>query len=279
MRDQQPLSHTHTTELLDANFLESLLRQALPHKPFVLDVLPTVDSTNRYLLEKNSDDLHICLAEQQTAGRGRQGKTWASPFGINLYCSVLWPFTKNITQLAGLSLTLGVVVANTLEEYGVSSVGLKWPNDIFCENKKIAGILVEVVSEHTHFHKVVMGIGLNIALSKTFDATTFTIDQPWTDVASQVAFKPSRNELTLQLLKNVLHTLPLFEQTGFSAFQQDWLNKDILLNQSISVKTQKTAIDGIVRGIDEGGHLIVETPEGLRYFSSADVSINHPRST
>lgn len=266
MRDQ-----SQQLELLDANFLESLLRQALPNKPFIFDVLPTVDSTNRYLLEKNSDDLHICLAEQQTAGRGRQGKTWASPFGVNLYCSVLWPFTQNITQLAGLSLALGVVVANTLEDYGLSSVGLKWPNDIFCENKKISGILVEVISEHAHLHKVVMGIGLNIALSKTFDATTLTIDQPWTDVASHVTFKPSRNELALQLLKNLLHTLPLFEQTGFASFKEDWLRKDMLLNKSISVKTHQKTIDGMVRGVDVNGCLIVETEEGLRYFNSADI--------
>lgn len=267
-----PSPATQTIELLNVKFLYSMLEEITLGKPFLLDILPIIDSTNRYLLEKNTNQLHICLAEQQTAGRGRQGKTWVSPFGVNLYCSLLWPFTRRINDLSGLSLMIGVIVANMLENYGIPSTGLKWPNDVFCNNKKIAGVLIEVISEHSHLHKVVIGIGLNVCLSNVIDRESLTIEQPWTDVASQVDFHPSRNQLASLLLKDVLNYLPIFEENGFRAFQADWSNKDILLNQSIALKTPQGIIKGIAKGVNETGCLIVENEEGLHHFSSAEVT-------
>jgi len=258
-------------ELLDARFLKNTVEQAAPEKPFIFEVLPTIDSTNRYLLEKNSNQLHVCLAEQQTAGRGRQGKTWLSPFGVNLYCSLLWPFRHSINQLAGLSLAIGVIVAEMLEKYGLPSIGLKWPNDVFCHNKKIAGVLIEAVSEQAFLHKVVIGIGLNIGLSKIINQEDPIISQPWTDVASQIDFPPRRNEIASLLLKEILNHLPLFEENGFSAFQAHWSNKDMLFNQSIVLKTSEGIIEGMGKGVDKTGRLIVENEEGLHKFNSAEV--------
>jgi BirA family biotin operon repressor/biotin-[acetyl-CoA-carboxylase] ligase len=269
--------------------IQHYLKQIFPDKFFILDVLHSVDSTNRYLLEKDTDDLipvgfqdasvrilksdgYICLAEQQTAGRGRQGKSWVSPSGVNLYCSILWPFKQPIIKLMGLSLMVGTVIAQTLENYGVPDIGLKWPNDIYVQkNKKIAGILIETTNNHKGLNNIVIGIGLNVLLSKILNAADSMIDQPWTDVASHVAFSPDRTQLTLLLLKNLLTALPRFEENGFGAFQSLWLDKDIMLNQTITLQANGKRVEGIAKGVDKTGHLIVETIDGLHYFSSADI--------
>src|SRR5471030_2548991 len=88
---------------IDAAWLQNTLKSAFLNIDFTMDVFSTIDSTNRYLLEKDTHNLHICLAEQQIAGRGRMGKTWVSPYGVNLYCSVMWPFKEPILKLSGLS--------------------------------------------------------------------------------------------------------------------------------------------------------------------------------
>lgn len=257
---------------LDAKIIQHNLKQIFPDKFFILDVLHSIDSTNRYLLEKDTENLHICLAEEQTAGRGRQGKCWVSPFGVNLYCSILWPFKQPIAKLTGLSLMAGTVIAQTLEDYGVPDIGLKWPNDIYVQkNKKIAGILIETISDHKGLNNVVIGIGLNVLLSKILNAADSMIDQPWTDVASHVAFPPDRTQLALLLLKNLFTALPRFEENGFGAFQSLWLDKDITLNQAITLEANGKMFEGIARGVDKTGCLVVETKDGLHYFSSADI--------
>jgi BirA family transcriptional regulator, biotin operon repressor / biotin---[acetyl-CoA-carboxylase] ligase len=259
-------------ELLDAKNIHHAIEQMFPHTRFILDVLPAIDSTNRYLLEKNPENLHICLAEQQTAGRGRQGKTWVSPFGVNLYCSVLWPFKKPVSKLMGLSLMTGVIVANTLEDYGASNIGLKWPNDVYVEhNKKIAGILIESVNEQKNLHKTVIGIGLNVGLSNVLNPQDSMINQPWTDLKSIVNFPPDRTQLAIILLTNLLTALPRFEEHGFSAFNAAWLSKDVLLNQPVTLQASGKLIEGTAKGVDETGRLIVENGEGFHYFNSADI--------
>lgn len=260
-----------SVELLDLDYLSHALREAFPHLPFDLEILSTIDSTNRYLLEKKTKNLQICLAEEQTAGRGRLGKTWASPFGVNLYCSIAWPFKKNILELPHLSLCIGTVVSQTLEDYGVSQIGLKWPNDVLCQNKKIAGILVETKSDSN----IVIGIGINVFLSTILDIGD-QIDQPWIDVKSVVTFEPNRNQLASLLLTKLLTALPLFEQSGFTPFQKTWLKKDLLLNQSITLKIGENVLTGIAKGIDETGRLLLETEGKIKHFSSAEV--HHFRS-
>lgn len=257
---------------LDVPAILRLLKQALPHQLFKLDVLPVVDSTNSYLLQKNTEHLHICLAEQQTQGRGRLGKTWFSPVGVNLYCSILSPFNQPVTKLTGLSLMVGTVVAQTLEHYGVPDIGLKWPNDIYVQkNKKIAGILIETTCDHNNLNKVVIGIGVNVALSTVLDQQASLIEQPWTDVASNVTFLPDRTELAILLLKNLLAQLPLFEQGGFGAFQSLWLSKDVLLNQPVTLTVNGKTVTGIARGVDSNGCFILETATGFNYLSSANI--------
>jgi|GEM_PF-4662301 len=321
----------HDLKLLDTSYIEHQLTQILKNECFTLNVLPIIDSTNSYLLQKNTEHIpvglqaaklgaeftrdlnyfdsekpkeyslyfedfpnqnnlkidvksdasvrnlksdryiHICLAEQQTQGRGRQGKNWVSPFAANLYCSVLWPFKQNFAKLTGLSLMVGAIVAHTLENYGIANIGLKWPNDIYVQPKqKIAGILIESTNERTQPSKIVIGIGVNVFLTKVLTQDGY-IDQPWTDVVSNVNFLPDRSELASLLLKNLLTALPLFEKNGFSAFQSMWLAKDIRLNQPITLQINGETIKGIARGVDETGRLVIEDTVGFHYFNSAEI--------
>lgn len=253
---------------LDFNYLYNSLQQTFPHRVFGLNIFETLDSTNRYLLEKETQHLHICLAEQQTAGRGSRGKQWVSPFGVNLYCSISWPFRKN--NLAGLSLAIGVMVAKMLKEYGVPFIGLKWPNDVLCQNKKIAGILIET-NQAQNGRKVVMGIGVNVFLSRVLHPKDPIISQPWTDVESAISFQPNRNDLALQLLIQVVHSLPLFEQQGFAAFLSEWLAEDVFFNQTIKLKTAQGIVNAISRGVDERGHLLVEISGKIKSFVNAEI--------
>ena len=107
----------------------------------------------------------VCFAEHQSAGKGRRGRQWVSPFGSNIYMSILWRFQQDgIACTAGLSLAVGVAVIRALKTYGFNEVGLKWPNDIYCQGKKLGGILIEVSGEADGPCAVIIGLGLNLFL-------------------------------------------------------------------------------------------------------------------
>lgn len=255
---------------LDLNYLCRSLKKNFPNQTFGIDLFDTIDSTNRYLLEKETENLHICLAEQQSAGRGRQGKIWVSPFGVNLYASILWPLKRNQLRQEGLGPAVGVLVAKTLKHYGVSEISLKWPNDILCRNKKIAGILIE--STHVKDqHNIVIGIGINVFLSRVLSMQDSAINQPWIDIASVVTFEPDRNQLAIHCLTHLIDALSLFEKEGFSAFQSEWLAQDALLNQPVILKTTQGTVEGISRGIDCRGHLMVEISGKITTFMSGEI--------
>jgi BirA family biotin operon repressor/biotin-[acetyl-CoA-carboxylase] ligase len=254
----------------DINYLCRALKKRFPDQTFGIDLFDTIDSTNRYLLEKDTENLHICLAEQQTAGRGRLGKTWVSPAGVNLYLSILWPVESKQLRQEGLSSAVGVTVAKMLGDYGVSEISLKWPNDIWCGNKKIGGILIESTRVKNQ-HKIVIGIGINVFLSRVLSILDSTIDQPWIDIASAVTFEPDRNQLVIDCLTHLIDALSLFEKAGFSAFQSEWLAQDALLHQSVILQTAQGTVEGISRGIDEGGRLMLETAGKITTFVSGEI--------
>ena len=126
----------------------------------------------------------VCTAEQQTAGRGRRGREWISPFGRNLYVSTVWEFTQGAAALEGLSLAVGVAVAQALKGLGLPEVQLKWPNDIQHEGKKLGGVLLEMVGDASRQCQVVVGIGVNVAMP---GAAANAIDQAWTDISRMTA--------------------------------------------------------------------------------------------
>lgn len=232
-----------------------------------LDLFFTLPSTNTYLLSSTTSG-HVCLAEHQSAGRGRRGKTWVSPLGGNIYLSLRWHFVKAVQELSGLSLVVGLAVAKTLEEYGVPALSLKWPNDVLVNNQKIAGVLVELAGKEG---AVVIGIGINGRLSPSHGAG---ITQPWTDIATHCQQPVQRNVLLALLLETLLTHIARFETFGFSHFQDQWKNWDTLAGKAITLTLADGCfVHGIAQGVDSQGALLVKTPSGQRVYHGGEVSV------
>jgi birA, biotin-[acetyl-CoA-carboxylase] ligase region len=212
----------------------------------------------------------ICFAQEQTAGRGRGGKSWFSPPGGNLYFSLSWSFHQPMTALSGLSLMVGVVIAEVLSRtYGITSIGLKWPNDIYSQHQKLAGILIESANTHTPSQRVVIGVGINLMASGMSDAP---IDQPFTTIENSLGFIPCRNQLALDLLIALLTQLPRFAEHGFALFQSRFAHYDKLKNQHVTLKVSGKTLTGVAQGVDETGRLILATPTQVYHLSSAEIT-------
>ena len=167
-------------ELLSAQQIKESLSLKTLSLLSKLEIHPQIQSTNTYLAEcaKTVQSGRVCFAESQTAGRGRRGRQWVSPFGSNLYLSILWQFDNGFAAISGLSLAIGVAVVRALSEIGINEIGLKWPNDIYWQHKKLGGILIEVSGESSGECHAIIGLGLNLYLP---EKETTGITQPWTD--------------------------------------------------------------------------------------------------
>ena len=237
----------------------------------VLEVLNVIDSTNQYIKDKFAviDKGHACVAEAQTAGRGRHGRTWVSPFGASLYLSMYWSFDGGYQVLGGLSLAVGVAVVSALNQVGVTDVQLKWPNDIYVQGKKLAGVLIEAEGQMGGACECVVGIGLNVALP----ANTSGIDQPWIDLAQLSEYAVERNRLAAYLLEELQATLEQFEALGLAPFVDKWRELDVYCDQSIKLIMGKNVVYGICRGIDNTGALVIETEGVSRAYHGGEISV------
>lgn len=257
-------------ELLDGMMIRAELGEAEAQLA-QLEIIESVDSTNRYVLNKpNVESGFALIAEQQTAGRGRLGRSWISPFGRNIYLSLLWRFPEGSASLTGLSLAVGVSVARALQLYGVKGINLKWPNDIVYESQKLGGILLELNGDVVGPCQVVIGIGLNVHMPA---ALSTGIAQPWTDVYSILRQQPQRNRLVGLVLRELLLMLPRFQKFGLASFRESWQQLDALYNQPVVVQSLQEQVFGIAKGVDELGYLLVDTKGKLQRFSSAEVSV------
>jgi BirA family biotin operon repressor/biotin-[acetyl-CoA-carboxylase] ligase len=209
----------------------------------------------------------VCLAEQQTKGRGRLGRSWYSPASSNIYCSVLWRFPAALKDISGLSIAVGVMLVNTLRKYGVQAgLQLKWPNDVLSMGRKLAGILLESNSQST----VVIGIGLNLAIEQAKEKN-------WIDVTELTGQIPRRNFLVGLLLNELLASLSIYAERGLTIFLTDWQKHDALLNQEIIVMTPEKNITGMMRGINQAGELLLQDETGkMHAFCYGEVSIRNP---
>ncbi|MBY5942650.1 MULTISPECIES: biotin--[acetyl-CoA-carboxylase] ligase [unclassified Halomonas] len=232
-------------ELLDGpSVVAALSRESRRHlsRLFVEDTLPSSNEFLRERFRQGAGHAEACLVEQQSAGRGRRGRTWTTPWGRTLMCSVGWRFDSGVAALEGLSLAIGVVLAQVLERHGLKP-GLKWPNDVLLPLGpqgsaqqgldeqgatgqgagqqgfgKLAGILVEMSGDAAGPCEVVLGMGINVDLPESFRAK---IDQPVACVHDQ-APGLSRNVLAAELLDGLLGMLAGFEEQGFDAWRDAW---------------------------------------------------------
>lgn len=241
-----------------------------------LEIHDQIASTNQHLMTTvrgaNVTYPVVCLAEQQTAGKGRRGREWVSPFGHNVYLSIAWQFTQGgYTAIAGLSLAIGVAVIRALHEMGIDDVGLKWPNDILHQDKKLGGILIEVSGETDGVCNAVIGVGLNVFLSKS---KAQNITQAWTDITTISHNTPDRNRLVAVLLNQICAILADFESQGLQTYLNEWRTYDCLQGLPASVLIAQHSIEGIVQGIDDNGLLLLKRHDGvIQTFASGEVSL------
>jgi len=262
-------------DLLDGQAITGAL--AVAAKPHLsnINIFQTIDSTNTYareLAEKNSVSGLVILAEQQTGGRGRRGKSWVSPFAANIYLSIVWDFEQGAEALEGLSLAVGVAVRRALIAHGVQGVKLKWPNDIYVEQKKLGGILLEMIGDPAGHCSVVIGVGLNVSMPVS---QASAIDQDWTDVATELQDKlPARNKLAAELISEILPLLSTFQEQGFAAYCDEWQAADAFYGQPAVISTPKQSTAGIVKGVGINGALRLELDSGnIESFIGGELSL------
>ncbi|MES9859100.1 MAG: bifunctional biotin--[acetyl-CoA-carboxylase] ligase/biotin operon repressor BirA [Sedimenticola sp.] len=264
----------HPLELLDQEQIEQNLTPSARLQLTQIDIESRLDSTNSYLTKAGADGAasgHVCLAEQQSAGKGRRGRQWVSPFGSNVYLSLLWRYSLGMAELSGLSLAVGLGVVRGLEVLGVSGVGLKWPNDVLYQNKKLAGLLLEVAGEQGGPSRVVVGLGLNTRLTEQQGAD---IDQPWTDLSQlPEAGSISRNKLVAVLLSQLLEVMAQFGHAGLKPLVEEWHRYDIYYGRAVSLQAGNRCIEGVHRGIDDTGALLLEIEGSIKVYHGGEVSL------
>ncbi|KAF0164316.1 MAG: BirA family transcriptional regulator biotin operon repressor / biotin-acetyl-CoA-carboxylase ligase [Rhodocyclaceae bacterium] len=237
---------------------------------FDIDVLPTCDSTNAVLLaraEAGAPSGTVVIAEEQTAGRGRRGRTWFASPGDSLTFSLLWRFAPG-TAPAGLSLAVGVAVARALSRVGAGGTALKWPNDILRDDRKLGGILVELVPGAPH--AAVIGIGINLRLPVAMPEDVRAASAAILAAGDTI----DANSLYAALLGELLATLEAFAAGGFAAIRPEWLAHHAFQDARVSLTSDfGPPRAGICRGVDSDGALLLEVDGRVERILSGEVSL------
>jgi BirA family biotin operon repressor/biotin-[acetyl-CoA-carboxylase] ligase len=267
-------------ELLDGARI--MARLPLPLRSSVrLEIFDDIESTNEYLMRAKDRAEpwlpRICLAERQSAGRGRRGRIWQSPYATSLALSLAWRFETGAQALAGLSLAVGVCAAELLQGLQIPEVRLKWPNDLVWRQYKLGGILIEIAGDAAGPCDAVIGIGLNT--HNRDQAAMRQVDQPWMDLASIApcgaggARGISRNELAACLIESLCRRLPEFEAHGFAAFADAYAGYDALYTAEVTVINGNQRLQGTADGVDNDGSLRLQTADGLQSIRAGEVSV------
>ncbi|AVO61583.1 bifunctional biotin--[acetyl-CoA-carboxylase] ligase/biotin operon repressor BirA [Pseudomonas chlororaphis] len=239
--------------------------------PWTVLAFDSVDSTNAEALravERGVLAPFLVLAERQTAGRGRRGRKWASPFAENVYYSLVLRIDGGMRQLEGLSLVVGLAVMQTLREFGIADAGLKWPNDVLVGRKKIAGILLELVGDPADVCHVVLGVGINVNMQKTDE-----VDQQWTSVRLESGKQVDRNQLVARLSMMLKAYLERHQAQGFSSIQEEWEQNHLWQGSAVSLIAGVNKIDGVVMGIDQQGALRLKVDGVEKVYSGGELSL------
>jgi BirA family biotin operon repressor/biotin-[acetyl-CoA-carboxylase] ligase len=247
------------------------IREQAPSCDWPILVFDSIDSTNAEALraiERGQAAPFLVLAERQTAGRGRRGRKWASPFAENIYYSLVLRIEGGMRQLEGLSLVVGLAVMQALRELGISGAGLKWPNDVLVGQKKIAGILLELVGDPADVCHVVLGVGINVNMQITDE-----VDQQWTSMRLESGKVFDRNHLVGELGAMLQAYLSRHQADGFSAIQAEWEQNHLWQGRAVSLIAGVNHIEGEVLGIDSQGALRLKVGGVEKVFSGGELSL------
>ncbi|WP_444883676.1 bifunctional biotin--[acetyl-CoA-carboxylase] ligase/biotin operon repressor BirA [Microbulbifer sp. PSTR4-B] len=259
-------------ELLSSEKIYSTLGEQAGLLLRELMLFDEVDSTNTQLLslmEEGSGHGVALLSERQSAGRGRRGRQWVSPYGTGISLSIGWEFNGGVQCLEGLSLAVGVAIARALERFSVPDVRLKWPNDVWCRGRKLSGVLLELKGDLTDRCAVVIGIGLNSGLRSEI-ATA--IDQPWADL-QQVKPGISRNQLVAAILTELLPLLYSYTEQGFVAYREAWMKLDQFAGQKVTLQAGSQTWSGVAVGVSEKGALKLNMDGQVHHFHGGEISL------
>lgn len=252
-----------------ASRIRALLPDALADRIESLDYQPKVTSTNELLLEEEPpqrDCFRIVLAGEQTAGRGRHGRRWASPRGRGIYLSVSCRLPADRRDIASLTLAIGTGIARFLRSEGLAQVALKWPNDLIFDDRKLGGILLETRPLDSNEMHVVAGIGINRATPAESELASIAIglDDCMANVRDDKRF-------TATLIASVLESINIFSGQGLEPFLADWDAADWLRGRTVSIVNAGIAVEGVADGIDADGALLLATARGRERIVSGTV--------
>jgi len=247
------------------------IRRFAPSVEWPTFIFDSVDSTNAEamrLIERSQEMPALVLAERQTAGRGRRGRKWVSPFAENIYYSLALRIDGGMRQLEGLSLVVGLAVLQALREAGVKGAGLKWPNDILVGSRKLAGVLLELVGDPADICHVVVGVGINVNMQAAPE-----VDQPWTSVRLETGVLVDRNELVARLNCSLQYYFNIHMKNGFTALQAEWEQNHLWQRRQVTLLSTANTVDGIVLGVDARGALRLEVAGQEKVFSGGELSL------
>ncbi|WP_163938624.1 bifunctional biotin--[acetyl-CoA-carboxylase] ligase/biotin operon repressor BirA [Paraferrimonas sp. SM1919] len=253
-----------TVELFDISKLNNVIGQSVSY-------FPEIESTNSFLLNHLGEltQHHVCIAEYQSSGRGRRGRNWFSPFGASLYYSHYFQFPGTLAAASCISLIVGLALYSTLVEQGINSLGVKWPNDLYLNGEKLAGILVEVNGQAEGPCHLVIGVGVNLHLPVTAKEK---IDQAFTDLATS-SLKLNKTELTIAFHEKLKTYLDEYQNSSMQQFISRWQEADLFINQHVKLVSGVNEITGIAKGINELGHLQLEIDGKLKSFAGGELSL------
>ena len=265
--------------LLDKEKIISLLAdEASPqakkkHDLPLIEVHSLIDSTNDYLMRRLPNQVssgQVCLAEYQSAGRGRRGRQWISPFGSQIYLSMYWHLEQGLSAAMGLSLVTALAVSDAVKAHSNVQVQLKWPNDIYLDGVKLAGILIDLEGQALEPSHCVIGIGLNLHMPAEAGKL---IEQKWTDLQSHSEVKIDRNALSAQLIRCLRQRLQQHQQVGLVPMLEEWHTHDAFLNKRVKLITGERATHGICRGVNNQGALLLEVDGQIKPVYGGEVSL------
>lgn len=267
---------TRGIELLDYTLINKALTEHTRNLMSELILHDQIDSTNDYLSRCAQDGAAsglVCLAEYQTAGKGRRGRCWVSPFGSNIYLSILWCLQCGPAFIAAFSLAAGVAVIRALKNCDIREIGLKWPNDLYWRNRKLGGILVEVSGETEGPCTAIVGLGLNLYLSVQDGEI---INREWVDLQQiMAADMPSRNRLAAAIINELFPIMAYYERDGISKYINEWRSYDCMLGKYVTLQVGSQQFQGTVQGIDDNGLLKLLHSDGReQLYGSGEVSFS-----
>lgn len=257
------------TERTVRNYLSGQSLQRLKQ----LQIHSSISSTNelaRQSAEQEDSSGLVVLAERQTNGRGRRGRHWVSPYGCNLYLSLVWGFDDGVKALEGLSLATAVAVKRAIAACGVDGLMLKWPNDLLWNKRKVGGILLEVIGDPAGFCQVIVGVGLNLGMP---EGCAVDIDQPWANLNELNDQKVDRNALAGCVLNELLLLLGDYHKNGFESYRDEWMQADAYANQRVTLLLMNNRVEGIARGVDDTGALMLDLEGRTESFSGGEISV------